>query len=131
MKDRARAAAPSARTRARRRAFRLGRWAERLCAWRLRLVGYRVLARRYRTPVGELDLVVRRGRTLAFVEVKARPTLAGAAEAIDRRQRARVERAAAAFLAHHPALAGLEMRFDAMLVAPRRWPRHLADAWRT
>lgn len=114
----------------RRRADRAGRLAETLCALSLRLRGYRILARRFRTPVGELDIVARRGRSLAFVEVKARPSLALAAESIAFRQRKRVERAAGAYLALNPALAGLDARFDAMLVAPWRWPRHLEDAWR-
>ena len=119
--------APSAK---RRRADRAGRFAETLCALSLRLRGYRILARRFRTPVGELDIVARRGSALAFVEVKARATLALAAESIAARQRLRVERAAGAYLASHPALSRLDARFDAMLVAPWRWPRHLRDAWR-
>jgi putative endonuclease len=114
----------------RRRADRAGRLAETLCALSLRLRGYRILARRLRTPVGELDIVARRGRLLVFVEVKARATLALAAESIAARQRLRVERAAGAYLALNPGLADLDMRFDAMLVAPRRWPRHVVDAWR-
>jgi hypothetical protein len=56
----------------RRRAYRFGHWAETLCVWWLRLGGYRVLARRYKTPVGEIDIVARRGAALAFIEVKAR-----------------------------------------------------------
>jgi putative endonuclease len=114
----------------RRRADRAGRLAETLCALSLRLRGYRILDRRFRTPVGELDIVARRGRALVFVEVKARASLALAAESIAARQRYRVERAAGAYLALHPQLAQLDARFDAMLVAPRRWPRHIVDAWR-
>jgi len=114
----------------RRRADRAGRLAETLCALSLRLRGYRILDRRFRTPVGELDIVARRGRALVFVEVKARASLALAAESIAARQRYRVERAAGAYLALHPDLAQLDARFDAMLVAPRRWPRHIVDAWR-
>ena len=68
----------------RRLAERRGRRAETLAAWYLRLKGYRILARRYRTPVGEIDLIVRRGRLVAFVEVKRRPTEAEAAEAVTR-----------------------------------------------
>jgi len=114
----------------RRRADRAGRWAEALCALALRANGYRILARRFRTPVGELDIVARRGRVLAFIEVKARASFTLAAESIAARQRHRVERAAGAYLASHPALARLDPRFDAMLVAPWRWPRHIRDAWR-
>jgi len=115
---------------ARQVAERAGRWAERLAAWRLLLSGYRVVARNYRSPAGEIDLVVRRGRTLVFVEVKARARLAEAAEAIRANQRRRIRNAAAAFLARHPDLNSLDLRFDAVLVAPGRLPRHLPDAWR-
>jgi putative endonuclease len=111
-------------------AERAGRWAERLAAWRLRLAGYRVVARNYRCPAGEIDLVVRRGRTLAFVEVKTRLRLADAAEAIQPGQQRRIRNAAEAFLARHPQLAGCDLRFDAVLVMPGRLPRHIADAWR-
>ncbi|HUT51020.1 MAG TPA: YraN family protein [Alphaproteobacteria bacterium] len=114
----------------RRRADRAGRSAEALCALALRLTGHHILARRFRTPVGELDIVARKGPVLAFIEVKARASFALAAESIAARQRQRVERAAGAYLAAHPALARLDPRFDAMLVAPWRWPRHLRDAWR-
>ncbi|MBT5414689.1 MAG: YraN family protein [Rhodospirillaceae bacterium] len=114
----------------RRRAYRLGRTAEALCVASLALRGYRILARGYRTPVGEIDIVARRGRTLAVIEVKARSDLAAAAEAIGPRQRRRILRATEQLLQQRPALAGLDLRFDAMLVAPGRPPRHLRDAWR-
>lgn len=114
----------------RRRAYWRGRWAELLCRLRLRAQGYRILARRYRTPMGEIDIVARRGNTLAIIEVKARGTLAGAVAAVTPRQRARIARAAAAFVARHPDLATLDIRFDVMLVTPWGWPRHLSDAWR-
>lgn len=111
-------------------AERRGRWAEHLAAWRLRFAGYRVIARNYRSPVGEIDLIARRGRTLVFVEIKARPSLAEAAEAIRVGQQRRIRNAAEAFLAGHPQLAGHDLRFDAVLVAPGHFPRHLSDAWR-
>lgn len=114
----------------RRRAERHGRWAEHLVAQFLRLKGYRIVARGYRTPEGEIDIVARRGRVLVLVEVKARPSAEIAAYAIAPRQRARIQRAALRFLAQHPHLASYDMRFDAMLVAPWRAPRHLIDAWR-
>ena len=115
------------------RAYRFGRFAESLCVWRLRLAGYRVLARRFKTPVGEIDIVARRGDTLAFVEVKARHAAADRGDQaveLTARQRARIERAAEAFVARRPRLAGCAMRFDLMVVRPWRAPRHLADAWR-
>ena len=98
--------------------------------WRLRLAGYRVIARNFRVPAGEIDLIVRRGNTLAFVEVKARATYAVAAEAVQPHQQLRIRNAALAFLARRPDLAGLSMRFDVVLVTPRRLPRHLRNAWR-
>ncbi len=115
--------------RARRRAERFGRWAEGLCALALRATGWRILARRLRTPAGEIDIVARRGRVIAFVEVKARRDSPFSA-APDARQRRRIARAAALFVARNPALAGCDLRFDLMVVRPWRLPRRLADAWR-
>lgn len=107
-----------------------GRWAEALAAWRLRLTGYHIVARRFRVPQGEVDLVARRGGVLAMVEVKARTDAGSAADALQPRQRRRIERAALAFLQRHPELSALHLRFDLMLIVPRRWPRHIIDAWR-
>lgn len=115
---------------ARRRAWRRGRAAETLCVWHLRLRGWRVLARGYRVPVGEIDIIARRGAVVAAIEVKARGSLEAASEAVSARQRRRVARAFAQFLASRPRLAGLTLRFDVMLVAPRRLPAHMPDAWR-
>jgi putative endonuclease len=114
----------------RRAAHRRGGRAELLCLWHLRLKGYRILARRYRTPMGEVDLIVRRGSVLAAVEVKARDDFATAGESVSLRQRQRIARALAHFLSLRPDLAVLSPRFDVMLVAPHRLPRHLVDAWR-
>jgi putative endonuclease len=115
--------------RARRRAFRLGRWAETLCVADLTLRGYRVVGQRLRYPVGEIDIVARRGGTLAVIEVKARRDLGDAAAAVTPRQRRRIARAAEWLRAERPALAQLQPRFDVMLVAPWRRPRHVRDAW--
>jgi putative endonuclease len=117
------------RPNARRAAERRGKTAERLCLWHLRLKGYRILARRYKTAMGEIDLIARRGGVLAAIEVKARPDFERANEAITPRQRRRIVRALAQFLGGRPDLATLAARFDVMLVAPRRWPRHVIDAW--
>ena len=114
----------------RRRAWLRGRRAETVAAWLLRLKGYRVLARDFRAKVGEVDLIARRGGILALVEVKARPSLEEAIEAIGPRQRRRIERAAEAFLQQNAGLATLNPRFDVILIVPRRWPRHVPDAWR-
>lgn len=98
--------------------------------WYLRCRGYRVLARRYRVPSGEIDLIVRRGRVLAAVEVKARPDYETAGASVLGRQRRRIARALEHFLSTRPDLRALDLRFDVMLVVPRRLPRHLVDAWR-
>ena len=113
----------------RKRAEEGGRRAERLAAWWLRLKGWRILAVRARTPVGEVDLVARRGRVLAFIEVKARAGEAEAALALDEWRLRRVARAAEA-LAPRYARAGDDIRIDAMFLVPRRLPRHLANVWR-
>ncbi len=113
----------------RRIAQKSGERGERLAAWWLRLKGYRVLERQLRLGVGEIDLVVSRGRTLAFVEVKRRADLATAAEAIRPQQRRRIERAAEQYLARNPDRGSLAVRFDALLLAPWRLPRHIQSAW--
>lgn len=117
------------RTTGRKAAELAGRRGESLAAWWLRLKGYRILARDFRTPVGEIDLIARRGGVLALVEVKRRAGLGEAAEAIRWRQRRRIARAAEAFLKRRPDLAGLTLRFDALLLAPGRRPRHLINVW--
>lgn len=114
----------------RRKAWKFGRFAEGLSAWGLRLKGYRILARGFRAPVGEIDIIARRGRVLVFIEVKARTDLTAAAESLRPRQTARIVRAAGAFVQSRPGLSGLDQRFDVMLVRPWRWPVHLTDAWR-
>jgi putative endonuclease len=111
------------------RAFRRGLSAETLACWLLRLKGWRILARRFADGPGEVDVVAARGRTLAFVEVKARRDPDAAVEALTPRQRLRIRRAAEAFLARRPAYAGYVVTFDVVLVAPGRWPRHLPDAF--
>ena len=110
----------------RQRAERGGRRAERLAAWWLRLKGWRILAVRARTPVGEVDLIARRGRTLAFVEVKARANDEAAADALDEYRLRRVARAAEALLPRYMR-DGDVARIDAMFVTPWRLPRHLTN----
>lgn len=100
----------------------------------MRFRGYRIVARGHRTPVGEIDIVARRGTILAFVEVKARRDVAAAAIAITPRQQARIIRAAEVFIQNRPDLAHLDIRFDALLITRgpwyRNWPIHIVDAWR-
>ena len=110
-------------------AFKLGVSAEGRAALLLAAKGYRELARRWKSPVGEVDLVVRRGKTLVFVEVKARPRIDDAAWSVLTRQKRRIVAAAEAWLAAHPEHAGYDIRFDAVLVAPGRLPLHLVAAF--
>jgi putative endonuclease len=114
---------------ARHAAERRGHRAEMLCCHLLRLKGYRVLERRLRTPMGEIDILARRGQLLAIVEVKARSSHALAAESVSPRQRHRLGRAARWVLASRPGLSALSLRYDLMLVAPWRLPVHLPGAW--
>lgn len=96
----------------------------------LLLKGFRPLARRYRTPLGEIDLVVKRGRTIAFVEVKARAIERDALEAVGGESERRIVEAADLWLAKHPAAAGHDLRYDMVLLMPGRLPRHIPDAFR-
>lgn len=114
----------------RQRRYRLGHYAETLCVWHLRLRGYHILAQRFKTPVGEIDIIARRGGVVAFIEVKARRTRALAMESVSMRQRKRIRRAAEAFLIAQPALTSRDLRFDMMLVTPWAVPTHIKDAWR-
>lgn len=109
-------------------AERRGRRGETLAAWWLRLQGWRVLARRQKIGAGEVDLVVRRGRMVAFVEVKWRASAAGLDTAIDAYRLRRVARAAEA-LAPKFVRAGDDMRIDVVLIAPGHWPRRIVNAW--
>jgi putative endonuclease len=110
-------------------AFQTGVSAESLAAAFLMAKGYRILMKRFRTPHGEIDLIAKRRNLVAFVEVKARATLDEAAYAVTPRQQARIINAAQAWLMAHPDHAEFELRFDAILIAPRRLPRHLLAAF--
>jgi putative endonuclease len=113
----------------RRIAFRFGLSAESRAAALLIAKGYRILFRRFKTPVGEIDIVARRRGVLVFVEVKARERLDDAAEAIGRRQQGRIIAAAEFWLAGRPEDAASDMRFDVVLVAPGRLPVHIIGAF--
>jgi putative endonuclease len=112
----------------RQRAEQGGRRAERIAALWLQLKGWKILGRRVRTPVGEVDLIARRGRTVAFVEVKARATVEEAGFALDEWRLRRVAAAAEA-LAHRYARDGDDIRLDALFIVPRRLPRHMTNIW--
>jgi putative endonuclease len=110
-------------------AFRLGLSAESRAAALLIAKGFRILARRWRSPVGEIDIVARRRHLLVFVEVKARERLDDAAWSVTERQRARIVAAAEAWLAQRPDENIRDIRFDVMLVAPGHIPRHIPAAF--
>ena len=109
----------------RRARYHTGLWGEFIATIVLSLKGYRILARRYKTHCGEIDLVAVRGDTVCFVEVKARATLEAAEASITRRQSERIRRAAGLWIARSPRYQHFEQRFDALYVLPRRWPVHL------
>jgi putative endonuclease len=111
-----------------RASHRRGLIAESKCVWYLRLKGYRIVDRRFKTPVGEIDIVAARGDTLAFIEVKARPTYDSAALAITPRTMARMQRAAEYFLVTYRNQPPSNLRLDVMFVTPFSiWPAHLTD----
>jgi len=109
------------------RAYRRGHASERLAALALLVKGYRILARRYRTKLGEIDLIARRGDLVLIVEVKARPTLAEAMDAIARESEYRIEGAADLWLVRQPDHDRLSLRFDMVAILPWRWPVHVED----
>ena len=110
-------------------AFKLGLSAESRAAALLIAKGFRIVARPFRCPAGEIDIVARRGALLIFVEVKARARLDDAAWSVTERQKRRIASAATAWLAANPGDANCDMRFDAVLVAPRSLPQHLQGAF--
>ena len=114
---------------ARSKTYQHGLLAERLAGAVLRLKGYRIISQRLKTPVGEIDLVAKRGKTLVIAEVKQRRTMAEAAAAISVRQRERLVMAARFMLAQRPELSDHTVRFDAILVGRWWWPTHIESAW--
>lgn len=106
-----------------------GRRAETLAALYLRCKGYKCLGKRVKTSRGEIDLVLRRKRQIVFAEVKLRQTIDAAAHAIPPRVQGRIIAAAKLWLAQNPKYADHDMRFDAILMAPGKWPQHLEDAF--
>ncbi len=114
--------------------YKKGIRAERWARAKLRLSAYGVLTQRYKTPFGEIDVVARRGKTLVYVEVKARASAHAAFSAVSSQQQHRIVKAAHHFIAHYPEYANHTMRFDVICVVPRPYwfPRiiHVQDAWR-
>ena len=113
----------------RRQAFRKGHRGELLAAAALMLKGYRIIARRYRTKLGEIDLIVRRGDLIAIVEVKARATLIDAMNSVTTQAERRIEAATDMWLSRQPDHGRLSIRFDLVAIVPWRWPIHVENAW--
>ncbi len=110
-------------------AERLGKRAEWFAAFALRVKGYRIVARRYKTKSGEIDLIARKGDLVAMVEVKARPTVQEAVDAVTYASQRRINNAADHWHAKQPDATKLSIRFDIIAVCPRKWPVHLEDAF--
>ena len=106
-----------------------GLWAEFFAAVYFCLKGYRPLSCRFKTPVGEIDLIAKRGNTLVFIEVKMRQNAAAAGEAINAKNQSRVRRAAELYLQRYPEYNNCVMRFDALLLAPYVMPQHIKNAF--
>ncbi len=102
---------------------------ETLATWFLRLKGYRILGRNVRTPLGEIDIVAKRGDVIAIVEVKARPTLRDAMDAVTPTAQRRIANAADLWLAKRRDADKLSIRFDIIAMVGRRWPIHIQNAW--
>ena len=113
----------------RRKSEEAGRTAELIALWYLRLKGWRLIAHRYKSPMGEVDLVMRRGKVTAFIEVKARGSLESAVQSVSPRQARRISAAARHFLMQDRAAALQSCRFDIVAVSPYHWPRHIENAF--
>ncbi len=113
----------------RKKAERRGKRAEAIARLLLRLKGYRILAHRFKSPAGEIDLIAKRGHHVAVVEVKARKNITEAVESISYKQRKRIERAAADWLSRQKKQ-NISLRFDVIAIAPGHFPHHMIDAWR-
>lgn len=116
-------------SRQRRKAERRGRRSEWLAALWLMLKGYRILGLRYRTPVGEIDIIARKGSLVVFVEVKARHSERAAVDAVPVSAHRRIRAAADMWLARQPDPSTVSQRFDIVAVLPGRFPRHVPDAF--
>lgn len=116
------------------RAERRGQWAEAICVGWLRITGWRILARRLKAKagsgLGEIDIIAKRGKVVAFIEVKARADHTAARESVGQAQRERIARAAHVFAERNAACGNCDLRFDVMSVDRRLWPQRIIDAWR-
>ncbi len=111
-------------------AYLKGKWAEILATFYLRMKGYHVVARRYKKPVGEIDIIARHKNALVAVEVKQRSTMEIALHAIHTKQRRRISRAMEYFIGSHPEYSGMDTRFDVLLITSFvKKPVHIENAW--
>ena len=129
-KNRQRGKIRNALRRRRQRAFKHGRWAETYARWALFAKGYRLLAKNFRHPLGEVDLILRRGRVLVFVEVKFRDDHKAGAYAVSPTQWRRIAAGASGFVARHPQFAGFAWRFDLFIVSRTARCQHKKNFWR-
>ena len=110
-----------------------GHFAEKIACLYLMMKGWWPVKMNYvvgrGTGAGEVDLILVRGKTLVFVEVKYRPTLVQAMEAITVQNQIRVAKSSAVFLQKNPKYKDYQVRYDAVLLAPKKWPKHLQNAW--
>ena len=120
---------------AKRKAYRLGHYAEFFAALMLRLKGYSIVARRYKTKVGEIDIIARKGKLTIFCEVKARNDYSSAAYSLSQKQISRITRTAEYYMANlkkDDSNINYEnnlYRCDMILIVPWRWPVNIKNAW--
>ena len=111
------------------KAYQLGKWAVYIAAAMLIFKGYRILTLRYKATHGEIDVIARRGRTIAFIEVKARKSLTAGKESVTAKQRERISNAATQFMKQRPRLSNLTSRYDIVVITPKSFPKHITSAW--
>jgi len=110
-------------------AYQRGKWAEYLAAAMLIFKGYRILTLRYKATHGEIDIIARRGRTIVFIEVKARKSLTAGKESVTVKQRERISNAATQFMKQRPRLSNLTSRYDIVVIVSKSLPKHIKSAW--
>ncbi|MFN3321605.1 MAG: YraN family protein [Allorhizobium sp.] len=120
---------PKGADRKRIRAERLGRWSEYRAALALLIKGYRIVALRYKTKAGEVDIIARRGDLVIFVEVKARKDLRAGVDAVSYTAERRIQNAADHWLRRQSDATRLSLRHDIIVVRPWRWPTHFEGAF--
>ncbi|WP_417431258.1 YraN family protein [Kiloniella sp.] len=109
--------------------YTTGRYAETIAAMYLRCKGYQILARNYKTKVGEIDLIAKKRSLICFLEIKKRKSVETASQAIHQKQQKRIIRTAEYFLKHNPFYQNFDKRFDAILIGATVFPYHIKNAW--